>query len=108
MSDLAAGTRLRSAVCSTEVVVIRAPAKLTGSDELRCGGRAMFHIDAAQAHRPTGEGPAEGYDAGTQLGKRYADESGLELLCTKGGAGSLSLGEKLLEQKGAKPLPSSD
>ena len=49
------------------------------------------------------------FDGGTQLGKRYADEElGLEILCTKGGDGSLSVGETVLDVKGAKPLPASD
>jgi hypothetical protein len=48
-------------------------------------------------------------DAGTQLGKRYAEESmGLELLCTKAGAGRLACNGKDLEIRSAKPLPSSD
>ena len=43
------------------------------------------------------------------MGKRFADEDlGLEVLCTKPGAGSLSVGGTLLQVKGAKPLPSSD
>jgi len=46
---------------------------------------------------------------GTLLGKRYADgDTGLELLCTKAGEGSLSLGGTPLALKEAKPLPSSD
>jgi hypothetical protein len=46
---------------------------------------------------------------GTQLGKRYADESsGIEVLCSKSGEGTLTLDGKPLEVKGAKPLPSSD
>ena len=50
-----------------------------------------------------------GFDQGTQLGKRYSDEElGLELLCTKAGTGSISVGEAVLEVKGAKPLPASD
>jgi hypothetical protein len=52
---------------------------------------------------------APGFDGGTQLGKRYADEAlGLELLCTKAGEGSISVGDAILEVKGAKPLPASD
>ena len=45
----------------------------------------------------------------TLIGKRYvnADES-LELLCTKGGKGTLSLDGVALEIKQAKQLPSSD
>ena len=43
------------------------------------------------------------------MGKRYADEeSGIEVLCTKPGEGSLSLGDVALLQKDAKALPSSD
>ncbi len=43
------------------------------------------------------------------MGKRYVDEGGAELLVTKAGAGSLSVGTTLLEQKTAKPpLPASD
>jgi hypothetical protein len=50
-----------------------------------------------------------GFSEGTQMGKRYADdESGIEVLCTKPGEGSLSLGDVILPVKGAKPLPSSD
>ena len=50
-----------------------------------------------------------GFDGGTQLGKRYSDdELGLEVLCTKAGEGSISVGETILTVKGAKPLPASD
>jgi hypothetical protein len=46
---------------------------------------------------------------GIQVGKRYLDdETGLEVLCSKAGAGSLSLNGKPLAQKEAKKLPSSD
>ena len=49
------------------------------------------------------------FSGGTQIGKRYADEeSGLEVLVTKAGPGSLSIGTDALAEKGAKPLPSSD
>jgi hypothetical protein len=98
-----AGTRLRSLACSTEVVVVR------GSDvpiDLRCGGHAMAEITGTN---DVTSGLAVGFDAGTLVGKRYVDiDDSIELLCTKPGAGSLSLGEALLEIKSAKPLPSSD
>jgi hypothetical protein len=43
------------------------------------------------------------------LGKRYADEeTGTEVLCTKPGEGSLSIGDVPLPFKDAKPLPASD
>lgn len=100
--ELKAGMRLRSSVCDTEVVVVRIPAT---DVDLRCGGQPLVPLDAARA----GGVPGSGFDGGTQLGKRYADEElGVEVLCTKGGAGSLSIGETLLPVKGAKPLPSSD
>jgi hypothetical protein len=100
--QLKAGTRLRSATDACEVVVVKAPGEAI---DLRCGGHALVAIDA----EVTPEGIEPGFDGGTQLGKRYADEAlGLELLCTKAGAGSLSVGETLLEVKGAKPLPASD
>jgi hypothetical protein len=54
-----------------------------------------------------GQDPA--HASGTLLGKRYADPaSGLEVLCTKAGEGSLSIGDEPLAVKDAKPLPSSD
>jgi hypothetical protein len=50
-----------------------------------------------------------GYDTGTLLGKRYgADESGVQLLCTRAGDGAISIGEEVLAPKGSKTLPSSD
>ena len=53
--------------------------------------------------------PSNGEGDATLLGKRYADdELGLELLCTQGGDGALSIGDTPLLVKGAKPLPSSD
>jgi hypothetical protein len=102
--ELKAGTRLASAVCSTEVIVIRPPA---GPVTVTCGGHPMVPAgDPAAA----GDGAIEpGHDAGTQLGKRYWDETAsVELLCTKAGKGSLAVDGRLLEVKQAKPLPSSD
>lgn len=100
--ELQAGARLRSVVCGAEVVVVKAPG---GEVDLRCGGAPMV---------PTGEDAPEGasvqsgFDGGTLLGKRYSDGDQLELLCSKAGDGSLSVGSELLEVKGAKPLPASD
>ena len=102
MAELKAGTRLRSAVCTTEVMVVAAP---SGGAELQCGGAAMVGL---QDEQPGGS-PAGGFDGGTQLGKRYVNEAGdLEVLCTKPGPGALSDGATLLALKEAKPLPSSD
>lgn len=98
-----AGARLRSVTCETEVVVVRG----AGDEvDLRCGGQPMVPIEDACAAISE---PVAPFDEGTLVGKRYVSEDeSLELLCTKPGAGSLSLGDAVLSVKGAKPLPSSD
>lgn len=99
--QLKAGQRLASVTCDTTVIVVKG----SGDVDLRCGGAAMGDVGAAAERQPVH--PDHG--AGTQMGKRYADdELGLEVLCTKPGAGSLSVGEVALPVKGAKPLPASD
>lgn len=60
----------------------------------------------SQAAGNTGE-PLAPFDGGTLVGKRYSLE-GVELLCTKAGAGSLSLGETPIPPQDAQQLPSSD
>lgn len=96
------GARYRSVACETEVVVVKAP---PDAIDLRCGGAPMVAIDDT-ADRTS---PAAPFDEGTLVGKRYVTESeDLELLCTKPGAGSLSVGDTALAVKGAKPLPASD
>ena len=100
--ELKAGARLRSATDACEVVVVKAPGEAI---DLRCGGQPFVAMDA----EVTTGAPAAGFDGGTQLGKRYADEAlGLEILCTKAGEGSISVGETVLDVKGATPLPASD
>ena len=103
MPRLKPGQRLKSAVCTTEVMVIQAPA---AEVDLRCGGAPMNELGAAP---PAGGSPAPDAAAGTQIGKRYVDAAGtVEILCTKAGPGSLAIGASALVIKGAKPLPSSD
>ena len=100
---LEAGQRLRSACCSTQIIVVRPPAS---AGELTCGGVPMVELDGSAS---TPVGPAAVADTGTKLGKRYIAESpGLEVLCTQPGEGSLAFGGEPLEVKSAKPLPSSD
>lgn len=100
--QLKAGTRIQSAVCNTEVMVIAAP---DGDVDVRCGGAPMLEIGAAKPGGSVDPNAA----SGTAIGKRYVNESGdLELLCTKPGQGSLGVGDTLLSLKEAKPLPSSD
>jgi hypothetical protein len=103
MAQLKPGTRLRSAVCDTEVMVIAAPG---GGVELTCGGAPMLDIAATPE---SGASIASDAMGGSVLGKRYVNEAGdLELLCTKPGKGTLAAGGAPLAVKGAKPLPSSD
>ncbi len=98
--ELKAGIRLHSAVSDVEVVVIKSP---TGDVDVRCGGAPMAE---SGGKAPT---PASDPEGSVELGKRYVDEDDtLEVLCTKAGAGQLTLGTRALVLKSAKPLPSSD
>ena len=100
--QLKAGDRLKSAVCQTQVMVIAAPA---GDVELCCGGAPLLSLDA----EAQGGAPDPGHSGGTLIGKRYVSAAGgLELLCTRPGEGSLSVGAAPLAVKEAKALPSSD
>lgn len=103
MTQLKVGTRLRSAVCATEVMVVAAPDR---DIEVTCGGVPMIGMDEEPPAGATISADAAG---GTALGKRYTnDEGDIEILCTKPGDGSLGVDGALLEQKDAKALPSSD
>jgi hypothetical protein len=100
--EIKIGARLRSVADTTEVVVVKAP---SGDIDLRCGGHPMAPIGG----EPGTESVATGFDEGTLVGKRYSDDdAGIEVLCTKAGSGSLSVGDTPLPVKGAKALPSSD
>jgi len=97
------GSRIRSAVCNTEAMVIAAS---DADVEITCGGIPMIPIGEEP---PAGAAIRPDADKGTALGKRYVNEAGdLELLCTKPGEGSLGADGVLLTIKEAKPLPSSD
>jgi hypothetical protein len=101
--ELKSGSRWRSAVCDTEVIVVRAPSEPV---PLECGGALMLAGG-------TDQGPQASLDPswseGTFIGKRYELEgSDMEVLCTKAGTGSLSSAGVALGVKGSKPLPSSD
>lgn len=99
MTLLKPGARLKSAVCDTEVVVVRVPAQ---DVVLECGGSLM-------GDEGTGDGPVADHAGGTALGKRYVHEpSGLEVLCVKAGLGSLSVAGTPMTMKQSKKLPSSD
>ena len=93
------GTKLKSVVCDTEVMVIRA-----GAVVAECGGLPMVET------RPAERGALNpAFAQGTKIGKRYVDAAGTcELLCVKAGQGALAIGGVVLLVKEAKPLPSSD
>ena len=96
------GTRLQSQVCDTQVIVVRTSDSL---DDLRAGGVPMVPIDGIKDSGATMD-PA--FAEGNSMGKRYVDETGAEVLVTKAGAGTLSVGSRALALKEAKPLPASD
>ena len=100
---LAPGNRLRAAADTTQVIVVRAP---DDDVDLRCGGHPMLELSSEP---PAGLTVELAHSGGTQLGKRYVHEaSGLELLCTKAGEGTLGVGAEQLALKDTKALPSSD
>jgi hypothetical protein len=93
------GTKLKSAVCDTEVMVVRAADAI-----IECGGLPMSEERPAE-RKPVNAAFAEG----TKIGKRYVNGAGtVELLCVRAGQGSLSIAGEALKIKDAKPLPASD
>ncbi|MER5181574.1 hypothetical protein ABT009_24995 [Streptomyces sp. NPDC002896] len=108
MSDeavgLRAGMRLKSQVCTTQVIVVRAGNKPV---VLWCGGVRMLELGASGRGEMT---PVPEQMRGSLLGKRYThpDDDSVEILVTMGGEGSMSDGEQDLVLKAAKPLPASD
>jgi hypothetical protein len=99
------GTRLQSQVCDTQVIVVRSADSL---DDLRAGGAPMVPVGSEGAGPDSDLSLDADFSGGTLMGKRYVDDGGAEVLVTKAGAGSLSIGTTPLEIKEAKPLPASD
>ena len=99
--NLKPGMRLQSATCDAQVILVKG----ANDVDIRCGGKPMAPVGET-VERVAAD---EAHTTGTLLGKRYADdEAGVELLCTKAGAGSLSIGDAALPVKGTKALPASD
>ncbi len=96
------GTRLQSQVCDTQVIVVRSADSL---DDLRAGGAPMVPI-GVEISSDLALDPS--LSDGNLMGKRYVDENGAEVLVTKAGKGTLSVGTTALTIKEAKPLPASD
>jgi hypothetical protein len=103
MMQLKPGSRWKSAVDSSEVVVVRPP---QGEVSLECGGHPMVPLGEAA---PEGLTISPDFSGGTQVGKRYVEaESGIELLGSKAGTSSLAIDGRPVSLKDAKPLPASD
>jgi hypothetical protein len=101
MRELKSGAKLKSVVCDTQVMIIKG---LPGEHELSCGGAPMV------GGTEDGTGTLDADKAeGTGMGRRYVNgDETLELLCVKGGQGTLYLDGVKMEPKQAKALPSSD
>lgn len=95
------GARLQSQVDDTQVIVVKATDAL---EVLWCGGTEMVPLGAEKA----GAAIDPAFAAGTVMGKRYVDDTGAEVLVTKPGQGTLSVGARVLNIKDAVPLPASD
>lgn len=99
------GTRLRSAVGTTEVVVVHV---FDADAVIECAGQPML---SAGATRPAGVDGVDGADPQPEavIGKRYGGPgSAVEVLCVKGGAGPLAVAGVPLPLRESKPLPASD
>jgi hypothetical protein len=107
--DLKPGSRWRSEVCDTEVVVVRAPAWPV---TFRIGGARALRADAAQGRPSTdrsGAQPDAALAGGTLLGKRYTDEAtGLQVLCVKPGEGTITVDGRPAAVMTPRQLPASD
>ena len=102
MAAIKPGTKLKSAVCDTEVMVIKAG----NVESLSCGGAPMLE---ANQEAPAGAELDSAFAEGTIMGKRYTNEDqSFEALCVKPGKGSLSIDGTAIGEKEAKTLPSSD
>jgi hypothetical protein len=96
--------RLFSPQSGAAVVVIRCD---DTEIDLRCGNEAMTPV--GEAVNGTRAEAAEGPSSGCQTGKRYEDTTlGIELLCTRGGPGELSIDGRVLVIKPPRQLPASD
>ena len=69
MRAIKPGLRLKSAVCSTEIMVIRAPGR---EAQLCCGGAEMIAMSEASV---PGARLDSAHAQGSLIGKRYVDAS---------------------------------
>ncbi len=104
MAEVKLGTRLRSVVCTTEVIVTKgSPPR----GALSCSGQPMVPSEGADTTPavPSGDVALDR----TLLGKRYRTADGsIEVLCVHQGRGALAVGGMPLELVKPKLLPASD
>ncbi|MCY3884639.1 MAG: hypothetical protein OXG24_06925 [Gammaproteobacteria bacterium] len=101
MAILSTGQRLKSGVCTTEIMVITAPQE---DLDLTCGGAPMTS-NGDESNVSLDPAFAEG----TTIGKRYVNADGkLEILCVKPGQGTLAISGDRLKLKDSKKLPKTD
>ncbi|AZG45488.1 hypothetical protein [Gordonia insulae] len=97
--SLKIGSRLYSATCDAEVIVIAVSAT---DATVTCGGVPM-----ASSATPSKVASSEA--GGAVIGKRYESiDHGLELLVTKAGTGTLAVDGVPMTVKDPKRLPASD
>ncbi|VEG57006.1 Uncharacterised protein [Mycolicibacterium aurum] len=99
------GSRLQSQVCDTQVIVVRSADSL---DDLRIGGAPVVPVGADAPGADPEATLDDSLATGNLMGKRYVDDNGAEVLVTKAGKGTISIGTTPLALKEAKPLPASD
>ena len=103
MTKLKVGAKYSSAVSDAQIMIIRSS---LAEGDLRCGGAPMLAEGESAA---PGAALDSGQSEGVATGKRYTDAAGrIELLCVKGGEGTIALDGEPLGPRLAKKLPSSD
>ena len=97
------GTRLRSQVDTTEIIVVRSG---DGEPLIACGGHPMIDV---QATPDAGIAPADEPGEGTRLGKRYTAAEKPASSCSLPSRELVpDRGRRPGRVKEAKPLPASD
>lgn len=103
MKSLKPGMRLKSAVSDVEIMVVKGNPGVPIS--LCCGGAPVIEM-GEKVNADLSQTNIEGE---TLMGKRYVNsDQSLELLCTRGGRGVLSVDDTPMTPREARALPSSD
>ncbi len=101
MGQLKVGMKLHSAVCHTQIMILRLPGEEV---TFSCNGVPMEQAEVVNKVPNVNE-----FGEGTLTGKRYTnEEESVECLCTKGCKGTIEMNDSPLNIKQAKRLPSSD